>query len=398
MSSCNTANPPMSPKESRGFPLSRTVMTKTECLPAVSRFDSFHIQSAISTASLKGEDRSCFDTTTVASALPTVALFAGVFDGHDGPDCSEYCRIGMIPHVTSALITSSPESPTTTKPTQESLRKLINSSLISAFKDCEEHFAKHLPPPALSRASSTSSASSPPPPDPPPASTLSLLKQILLCRCGARLRRGGTTANCILLNVDSSENISAFVANCGDSRCITDVGTGSSSDLANLKFSNISEDHRPTSRKERTRLRSAEMRGEVNVVRDHMKTTRLYPGGLAVSRTIGDVSLTKAAIATPEVTECEVALTDDMPNVRFLLGTDGIFDTMETREITEVIRAEEEEKGERLNAKDLAKTVLVKCLEKSGISDDMSVLVVDICKGKPPSPTLGPDTVEVRLD
>ena len=40
-----------------------------------------------------------------------------------------------------------------------------------------------------------------------------------------------------------------------------------------------------------------------------------------------------------------------MPNVRFLLGTDGIFDTMETREITEVIRAEEEEKGERLNAK-----------------------------------------------
>ncbi|GMH93580.1 hypothetical protein TL16_g12669 [Triparma laevis f. inornata] len=364
-------SPPMSPKESRGFPMSRTVMTKTVSLPPVLRFKSFHVNSAISTASLKGEDRSCFDagSTPLTTALPTAGLFAGVFDGHDGPDCSEYCRVAMIPHFISSL-TANKTNATAADKALESPQKLISTSLISSFQDCESNFGKRLPPPPLDPSA-----------PPPPRSKLSALKDMMLCRCGTNTRRGGTTANCLLLNVDSEENISAFVANCGDSRCITDAGTGSSSDLANLKFSNISEDHRPTTKKERTRLRSAEMKGEVHVVRDSMKTTRLYPGGLAVSRTIGDVSLTRAAIPTPEIAECEVKLTEDMRNVRFLLGTDGIFDTMETREITEAVKAEEEERGGRLSAKDLAKVVLVKCLEKSGISDDMSVLVIDIVKG-----------------
>ena len=57
---------------------------------------------------------------------------------------------------------------------------------------------------------------------------------------------------------------------------------------------------------ETQRLRSAQLRGEVQVIKDQMKTTRLYPGGLAVSRTLGDVMLTKAAIPTPEVFECKV--------------------------------------------------------------------------------------------
>ena len=38
---------------------------------------------------------------------------------------------------------------------------------------------------------------------------------------------------------------------------------------------------------------------------------------------------------------------------RFVLGTDGIFDCLETEQITEVVAEEETERGERLNAKEV---------------------------------------------
>ena len=177
--------------------------------------------------------------------------------------------------------------------------------MVSAFEACEARFSKHGPPPTLGSDDDAS------------ASKMSFLKKLAMCRFASMPRRGGTTANCLLLNFEGpSEDITAFVANCGDSRCITDGGSGCTESVTPLKFENISLDHRPSSRPEMMRLKSAQMRGEVQVLKDHMKTTRLYPGGLAVSRTIGDITLTKAAIPTPEVYECKVKLTDDKPRVR----------------------------------------------------------------------------------
>lgn len=144
------------------------------------------------------------------------------------------------------------------------------------------------------------------------------------------------------------------------------------------EFKNVSVDHRPDESSEKRRLRVAANKGDVFVSNDHMKTIRLYPGGLAVSRTIGDVCLTSAAIATPDVYKVEINLTKEMPAQRFVLGTDGIFDSMETGEITKLIREEEEKGGGRLDSKTLAKAVLAGCLIKCGCKDDMTVMVVDV--------------------
>ena len=67
-----------------------------------------------------------------------------------------------------------------------------------------------------------------------------------------------------------------------------------------------------------------------------------------------------------------------MPAQRFVLGTDGIFDSMETGDITKLIREEEEKGGGRLDSKTLAKAVLAGCLIKCGCKDDMTVMVVDV--------------------
>eukprot|EP00518_Triparma_eleuthera_P016157 CAMPEP_0197553980 /NCGR_PEP_ID=MMETSP1320-20131121/10308_1 /TAXON_ID=91990 /ORGANISM="Bolidomonas sp., Strain RCC2347" /LENGTH=377 /DNA_ID=CAMNT_0043114821 /DNA_START=548 /DNA_END=1680 /DNA_ORIENTATION=+ len=297
-------------------------------------------------------------------SLTSIKLIAGVFDGHDGPQMSDYCREHMIPHIIEELKKKEKD-----ESSENSKSSIINHSLVAAFEASEARFSKNQAPPTLGQ-------------EPAPLPKMSFLKKFATCNFLAQPRRGGTTANCLLLNVEGppSSAITAYVANCGDSRCITDGGSGSSRSGCPLKFQDVTADHRPTSGAEAARLKSAQARGEVRVLKDHMKTTRLYPGGLAVSRTIGDVALTRAAIATPEVYECDVKLTDDKPRVRFVMGTDGIFDCLETDQITEVVAEEERERGERLNAKELAKVILVKCLEACGLRDDMTVLVVELAQ------------------
>jgi len=188
--------PPGSPKVSGGFPLSRTVMTRTTELDSYfykcskdskgsntlinnvnnniknqnrnkntttnkedkeqpSFNGSFIITGAVSCASLKQEDTWAYDcvqsldffnalnnndkdnpkdnpkdndkdTTTKDNPNPTttkettspqnikstksskhsltsIKLIAGVFDGHDGPQMSDYCREHMIPHIIEEL-------------------------------------------------------------------------------------------------------------------------------------------------------------------------------------------------------------------------------------------------------------------------------------------------------
>ena len=60
------------------------------------------------------------------------------------------------------------------------------------------------------------------------------------------------------------------------------------------------------------------------------------------------------------------------------MGTDGIFDCLSTVEITDAVREEEETAGRRLGPKELAKFLLVKCLKKCGMKDDMTIMVIEI--------------------
>lgn len=73
------------------------------------------------------------------------------------------------------------------------------------------------------------------------------------------------------------------VANVGDSRLITDDARG------NAKFRQVTTDHRPADPVEKKRLTECVARGEATLSRSsEYADVRVFPGGLAVSRTIGD--------------------------------------------------------------------------------------------------------------
>jgi hypothetical protein len=68
----------------------------------------FHVETAVASFVLKGEDRYSFVTSTSepllekaqpADAAAKLVVFAGIFDGHDGSLASEYCSMGLLPHI-----------------------------------------------------------------------------------------------------------------------------------------------------------------------------------------------------------------------------------------------------------------------------------------------------------
>jgi serine/threonine protein phosphatase PrpC len=76
------------------------------------------------------------------------------------------------------------------------------------------------------------------------------------------------------------------VANTGDSRLITDDASSSQ------EFRQVTTDHRPSNPAEKKRLTEAVARGETTLRRSSEdRDVRIFPGGLAVSRTIGDGTL-----------------------------------------------------------------------------------------------------------
>jgi serine/threonine protein phosphatase PrpC len=177
----------------------------------------------------------------------------------------------------------------------------------------------------------------------------------------------------------------ALVANCGDSRLITDDGTGGSN------YRQVTTDHRPADPDESERLRKAKDITEISVKEDPTEEPhpilRLFPGGLAVSRTIGDVNLTKAAIPTPDifrvplhVTKEEIA-TKRETHQRFILGTDGLFDVLSNEEIGRLAaRVQETKDGQKriLSTGDATEAVMNHCLTYADHFDDIHLLVVDV--------------------
>ncbi|GMI29058.1 hypothetical protein TeGR_g11359, partial [Tetraparma gracilis] len=168
--------------------------------------------------------------------------------------------------------------------------------------------------------------------------------------------RGGSTAVVLSLSPLPSGSLLATIANTGDSRLLLSP--------PGLPFSAVTVDHRPSSPPERARLRRAAAAGLVTVAPDSHRTLRLYPGGLAVSRTLGDLALTKACVASPEVFEREVDASVG-GRWRFLLATDGVTDSLSNAEIASAI-------GEGGGAKEAARGVVREALEKCGLKDDLT--------------------------
>ena len=159
-------------------------------------------------------------------------LFAGVFDGHDGEECSEYCRVGILPHIAKnykrrvqgteggGVNVGGSEGGGGGGDDKDESFEILKASMIEAFHEAQDSFEKFQDAPLLGGAKNAGNKTTARPP--------SFLSRLLRCQCGPVKRRGGTTVNCLVVqSLDDGEGVRVVVANCGDSRCITDGGTGS---------------------------------------------------------------------------------------------------------------------------------------------------------------------------
>ena len=215
---------------------------------------------------------------------------------------------------------------------------------------------------------------------------------------------------CSLFTQHQAQNgdLLAVVANCGDSRLLTDDGSS-----RNGAFRQVTRDHRLQDPDERQRLDALVQQGHAaldysdgvaQTQQQQRQVLRLYPGGLAVSRTIGDVDLCKGAIPTPdvyriplwqsrldstdsteEVTESAREEDDDddgtvreTRTVRFLLASDGLWDVMSNEDVG-LLASSQDPHGKDVSPAAAVDAVMKECLLRTGgHHDDTTALVVDV--------------------
>jgi serine/threonine protein phosphatase PrpC len=177
-------------------------------------------------------------------------------------------------------------------------------------------------------------------------------------------------------------------------------------------FRQVTRDHRPSDPLEAERLEACVARGEAYIVKHKSSHgLRLFPGGLALSRDIGDVAFCRAAIATPDVFVVKIApppcdtmysnsnddLDDDDASTsssstdappppcttcRFVLASDGVWDVMSNETVGQLAARYPNgnigEGSEEISPSLAATSIMKECLPHKGYLDDVTILVVDV--------------------
>lgn len=174
---------------------------------------------------------------------------------------------------------------------------------------------------------------------------------------------------------DGTQGPFALVANCGDSRLVTDDGIATSPNT----FRAVTRDHRPHDPIERVRLRDCH--ATVGAASNN-KVLRVFPGGLATSRSIGDIGMSTAIVPTPDIyimplTEPEMSgekngCTSCCRTQRFVLASDGLWDYVNNETVGRLAARD------KRSSKDAATRLLKHCLKHGGNRDDVTIMVVDV--------------------
>nr|GEV02987.1 probable protein phosphatase 2C 15 [Tanacetum cinerariifolium] len=178
----------------------------------------------------------------------------------------------------------------------------------------------------------------------------------------------GTTATFVIV-----DRWTVTVASVGDSRCILDAQGGAVSELT--------VDHRlEENQEERERVKASG--GEVGRLRilggAEIGPLRCWPGGLCLSRSIGDMDVGEFIVPIPYVKQ--VKLSD--AGGRLIIASDGIWDAVSSDMAAKSCRG--------LPAELAARQVVKEALRTRGLKDDTTCIVVDIIPPDtampPPSP------------
>ncbi|KAL8166351.1 hypothetical protein V2J09_007850 [Rumex salicifolius] len=166
----------------------------------------------------------------------------------------------------------------------------------------------------------------------------------------------GTTATLVVV-----DGWTVTVASVGDSRCILDTQGG--------EVSLLTVDHRleeNVEERERVIASGGEV-GRLNVYGDsQVGPLRCWPGGLCLSRSIGDTDVGEYIVPVPHVKQVKLSNAGG----RLIIASDGIWDALSSDYAAKTCRG--------LPADLAAKLVVKEALRSRGLKDDTTCLVVDI--------------------
>uniref|UniRef100_A0A7N0UFG4 protein-serine/threonine phosphatase n=3 Tax=Kalanchoe fedtschenkoi TaxID=63787 RepID=A0A7N0UFG4_KALFE len=163
------------------------------------------------------------------------------------------------------------------------------------------------------------------------------------------------------------------VASVGDSRCILETQGG--------VVSLLTVDHRleeNVEERERVTASGGEV-GRLNVFGgNEVGPLRCWPGGLCLSRSIGDTDVGEFIVPIPHVKQVKLSSAGG----RLIIASDGIWDALSSEQASKACRG--------LPAELAAKLVVKEALRSRGLKDDTTCLVVDITPSDypalPPTP------------
>eukprot|EP00850_Spirogloea_muscicola_P022188 SM000281S10756 [mRNA] locus=s281:93124:95370:- [translate_table: standard] len=181
------------------------------------------------------------------------------------------------------------------------------------------------------------------------------LAQCLGGGCSAGIL-SGTTATVAVL-----DGWSVTVGSVGDSRCVLDMRGGSVMDL--------SVDHRlevNAEEVERVKASGGEL-GRLMTQGGHMVgPLRCWPGGLCLSRSIGDIDVGEFIVPIPFVKQVKLPPSGG----RLIIATDGLWDAISSE------KAAKDSRG--LSHDSAAKSLVKTAIKSRGLRDDITCIVVDM--------------------
>ncbi|KAH1098454.1 hypothetical protein J1N35_015375 [Gossypium stocksii] len=183
----------------------------------------------------------------------------------------------------------------------------------------------------------------------------------------SRGETSGTTATFVIVDAWT-----VTVASVGDSRCILDTQGGG--------ISTLTVDHRleeNVEERERVTASGGEV-GRLSIAGGaEIGPLRCWPGGLCLSRSIGDMDVGEFIVPIPYVKQVKLSNAGG----RLIIASDGIWDALSSEMAAKSCRG--------LPAELAARQVVKEALRTRGLKDDTTCIVVDIIppeNSPPPSP------------
>jgi len=259
-------------------------------------------------------------SSSAASPHPTFAVFA-VLDGHNGNAAAIYARDNLLNHVLSAMPRGL---------SREEWLHALPRALVAGFVKTDKEFQ-------------------------------------------SKGQTSGTTATFVII-----DGWTITVASVGDSRCILDAQGGT--------VSLLTVDHRleeNVEERERVTASGGEV-GRLSVVGGaEIGPLRCWPGGLCLSRSIGDIDVGEFIVPVPYVKQVKLSNAGG----RLIIASDGIWDALSSEAAAKSCRG--------LPAEPAAKQVVKEALRTRGLKDDTTCIVVDII---PPGQTIRPPSPPKKMN